>query len=74
MGIRFVEGPWNTVSMDLIGPSPRSKNGAVHAVVFQDLFTKWIEIQAIRRVNGKNIEKVFHDLILIIGDAQGNTN
>lgn len=40
------------------------KNGAVYAVVFRDLFTKRVEIQATQKANAKTIKKVFHDLII----------
>ena len=43
---------------------PRSKNGFTHLVVFQDLFTKWVELAPIRAANGKNIKAAFDDLIL----------
>ena len=35
LGLRTVEGPWTTVAMDIIGPQPRSKNGAVYALVLK---------------------------------------
>ena len=34
-GVGTVEGPWTTVAMDIIGPQPRSKSGAVYALVRQ---------------------------------------
>ena len=36
MGLRTVEGPWTMVAMDIIGPQPRSKNGAVLQVSIAD--------------------------------------
>ena len=63
MGLRTVEGPWTT-AMDTIGPQPRSKNGAVYALVLQDLFTKWVEIVPLRKATGKTVKKAFHDTIM----------
>ena len=63
LGDRVLEYPWCTVATDVM-EFPRSKNGFTHLVVYQDLFTKWIELQPIRSANGKNIKATFDDLIL----------
>ena len=63
LGDRILEYPWCTVATDVM-EFPRSKSGFTHLVVYQDLFTKWIELQPIQAANGKNIKATFDDLIL----------
>ena len=64
MGVRTVEEPWTTVAIDIIGPQTRSKNGAVYALILQDLFTKWVEIVPLRKATGKTVKKAYQDTIL----------
>lgn len=40
--------PWDVVSVDLMGPFPRSKKGHCHLLVLQDKFTKWTELRPLR--------------------------
>ncbi|CAB0043876.1 unnamed protein product [Trichogramma brassicae] len=61
---RKLEGPWVTVASDVMGPLPRSKGGFKYIVVFQDLFTKYIEVRALRSANSVTIGKAFEELIL----------
>uniref|UniRef100_A0ABD2WAE1 Integrase catalytic domain-containing protein n=1 Tax=Trichogramma kaykai TaxID=54128 RepID=A0ABD2WAE1_9HYME len=61
---RKLEGPWVTVASDVMGPLPRSKGGFKYIVVFQDLFTKYIEVRAFRSANSVTIGKAFEELIL----------
>ncbi|CAB0031385.1 unnamed protein product [Trichogramma brassicae] len=57
MGKRELEGPWIHVASDVMGPFPRSKNGNCYIVVFGDLFTRYIEIRALRKANAATILK-----------------
>ena len=63
LGDRILEYPWCTVATDVM-EFPRSRSGCTHLVVYQDLFTKWIELEPIRAATGKNIKSTFDDLIL----------
>ncbi|KAL7293681.1 hypothetical protein TKK_0012759 [Trichogramma kaykai] len=47
-----------------MGPFPRSKNGYSYIVVFGDLFTRYIEIKALRKANAASILKSFEELIV----------
>lgn len=64
LGHRVVENPWVVVCADIMGPLPRSKSGYQYILVFQDAFSKWIEIAPLRSANGKTISKSFSNLIL----------
>jgi len=44
-----VKAPWEQVSIDLVGPLPRSTDGHTWLLVMQDRFTKWIELCPLRR-------------------------
>lgn len=64
MGQRIVEQPWTEVASDIMGPFPPSKSGYCYVLVFQDLFTKWIEVIILCAANGPSIKKNFEDLIV----------
>ncbi|CAB0016052.1 unnamed protein product [Nesidiocoris tenuis] len=61
---RFVSQPWHTVSMDIMGPFPRSKAGNKHLLVFEDSFTKWVELVPIRSTTSATILSKFRSTIL----------
>jgi len=52
------------VAANVMGPLPRSKSEFAYILVMQDLFTKWIECQALRVANGQKIRETIEDLIL----------
>lgn len=64
MGQRNVEQPWTVVAADVMGPLPPSRSQFRYIVVFQDLFTRWIEVKALRAANGKAIMSAFEDLVV----------
>ena len=43
---------------------PQSKGQFKYVVVFQDLFTRWVEVRPLRLATGKNIAKAFEKLVL----------
>ncbi|KAL7297476.1 hypothetical protein TKK_0009845 [Trichogramma kaykai] len=64
MGKGEIEGPWTHVALDVTGPLPRSKAGNSYIVVFQDLFTKYIEVKPMRKTNASTILHNFEEQIL----------
>ncbi|CAB0033554.1 unnamed protein product [Trichogramma brassicae] len=64
MGKRDIEGPWTHVASDVMGPLPRSKAGNSYIVVFQDLFTKYIEVKPMRKANASTILHNFEEQVL----------
>lgn len=63
LGGRIIEQPWTVVATDVM-EFPRSKSGMSYLVVFQDLFTKWIEVMPLRQATGSKIKDAFDDLIM----------
>lgn len=64
MNFRRPRGPWFCVTSDIIGPLPRSKKGNRFLLVFQDTFTKWIELTALKDATAKKVSQKFEELIL----------
>ena len=61
-GGRVIERPWAVVASDLI-EFPQSKGQYKYVVVFQDLFTRWVELRPLRFATGKNVAKVFEEFV-----------
>ena len=55
MGARIIERPWQWVAGDIMGPKPRTRRGFEYILVFQDLFTRWVECVPLRRTNAKSV-------------------
>ena len=64
MGQRIVQQPWTVVATDIMGPFPRSKKGHEYLIVFQALFTKWIELAPLKAANAQTIIASFSDLVI----------
>ena len=45
--------PFAQWGIDLIGPLPKGRGTAMHAIVAIDYFTKWIEVEALSRITEK---------------------
>ena len=43
MGKRMINRPWEMVAADIKGPFPRSTQGNEYILIFEDLFSRWIE-------------------------------
>uniref|UniRef100_A0ABD2WL33 RNA-directed DNA polymerase n=2 Tax=Trichogramma kaykai TaxID=54128 RepID=A0ABD2WL33_9HYME len=65
MGYRAIRKPWHTVAADIAGPFPKSYNGMEYMLIFEDLFSKWVECIPIRQANGKTILKFFKERIVL---------
>jgi len=61
--LEIPEGPWQEISIDIIGPLPKS-NGMDTIVVIVDQFTKIIRLKAtITNVSLEEIAKIYRDEI-----------
>ena len=67
MGQRIVERPWAVVAADVM-EFPVSKGQFKYILVFQDLFTRWVELKPLRSVDGKAVAKALEDPVSL-----GNT-
>uniref|UniRef100_A0A0A9Z8Q1 RNA-directed DNA polymerase n=2 Tax=Lygus hesperus TaxID=30085 RepID=A0A0A9Z8Q1_LYGHE len=61
---RYLTTPWHTVSADIMGPFPRSSTGNKYLLVFEDIFTKWVELVPIRNTSSAVILNKFRSVIL----------
>lgn len=63
-----VDHPWETVSLDFIGPFPRSPRGYRFAIVVTDYFSKYVLIFPVRTATAKILARhVENDLFLVYG-------
>ena len=56
---RVVQEPWSIVAIDIMDPFLKSKRRFKYLVFFQDLFTKWIEVEPLRAASAKKIMDSF---------------
>lgn len=56
--------PWETVSIDLVGPLPRSSKQNSFLVVMQDRFTKWVQCRPIRNATAKSISQALYEDVI----------
>ena len=60
-----VTTPWAHVTVDLVGPLPRSKKGNTWLLVMQDRFTKWAELAPLRRATATTVtDRITEQVIL----------
>ena len=50
--------PWQRMSMDLLGPLPKTKAGNTYLLVCNDNFTRWVEAFAISDIKMPNIANI----------------
>ena len=63
MGNRVIERPWAVVAVDTM-EFPRSKTQNRYLLVFQDLFTRRIEVKPLRKADRKSVSRAIEELIL----------
>lgn len=59
-----VQTPWEQVTIDLISPLLRSTNGHIWVLTMQDLFTKWLEMQPLRKATTQAVTRVITEEII----------
>lgn len=62
---RPARSPWQMISMDLLGPFPRSRNGHVALLVVSDWFTKYPCLMPLRTTVAKTIVKSVEERIFL---------
>lgn len=53
--MRLATRPWQIISVDYIGPLPRSRRGNQHLLVVSDYFSKWVMIQPVRSIGSSSL-------------------
>ena len=64
MHASHVKAPWEQVTMDLVGPLPRSTTGHTWLLVIQDRFTKWVELSPLRRATSSAVAQRVADRVV----------
>ncbi len=59
-----VEGPFDRVAVDILGPFPTSEKGNKYVIIFTDYFTKWPEAFAIKNADAITTAKLFVEEII----------
>lgn len=57
--------PWEIVSLDYIGPLPRSKKGNTVLLVIADWYSKWVTLLPMRSADAKNTCKLLEENIFL---------
>lgn len=52
---RFISQPWQIISMEFLGPYPRSKHGNTTMLVVTDMFSKWVQVFPMRSAMSKKV-------------------
>ncbi|KMQ85388.1 reverse ribonuclease integrase, partial [Lasius niger] len=60
-----IDRPWEQVTIDLVGPLPRSKTGNTWLLVMQDRFTKWAELAPLRQATAPSVTKAVTERIIL---------
>lgn len=61
--------PWQYVSVDILGPLPRSKNGFSHLLLVSDYFTKFCLFHPLRKATAPAIEKFLEEQVFLVYGA-----
>lgn len=67
MGAQKVcDGPWDSVSIDFLGPFPRSKKGNKYLFVLVDNFTKWCLLKPIKQADAKFVVSYMEEEVFMV--------
>lgn len=59
-----VHTPWEQVTINLIGPLPRSSLGNTYLLTMQDRFTKWLEMKPLRKTTARAVtQRITEEII-----------
>lgn len=61
-----VNFPWQFVSVDLLGPLPRSKNGFCYLLLVSDYFTKFCLLHPLREAKAPQIVKFLEEQVFLM--------
>ncbi|VEN42291.1 unnamed protein product, partial [Callosobruchus maculatus] len=58
--------PWQVLSLDLVGPLPRSSSGYNYILSVMDIFSKFVLLHPLRSASGKNICKYLEEQVFLV--------
>lgn len=58
---RVTTHPWQIIATDYIGPLPRSKKGNQHILVTLDLFSKWVMLSPVRKIDSGSLCRILKE-------------
>lgn len=64
-----VTKPWDIISIDIVGPLPRSTSGYAYILSVLDCFTKYVLLFPIRSANATSIVKIMEDNVFLVYGA-----
>jgi transposase InsO family protein len=67
-----ISEPWQTISLDYIGPLPRSKKGNTHVLVVTDYFSKFVVLFPCRSAKAKSLVQFVEEGIFLNYGAPDN--
>ena len=65
--------PFSVWGLDILGPFPRAVGGFEYLYVAIDKFTKWPEVEAVRKVTAQSAIKFFKGLVCRFGVPTGSS-
>ncbi|KAL6417431.1 hypothetical protein ACFW04_012743 [Cataglyphis niger] len=60
-----VNRPWEHVTIDLVGPLPRSRRGHTWLLVMQDRYSKWTELAPLRQASAKAVTNEITNRVIL---------
>lgn len=66
LGRPEVSKPWEVISVDLVGPLPKSKQGYMHIFSIQDYFSKFCLFVPLRTANSKSIVTALEEQVFLL--------
>lgn len=60
------EQPWKMLSVDLVGPLPRSKNGNSYILVILDVFSKFVLVKPLKKATAKTVIQFIEEQVFLM--------
>lgn len=64
-----VTKPWQLISVDVVGPLPRSSSGYVYILTVSDCFSKFVLLFPLRKATANSITKLLEEQVILVYGA-----
>lgn len=64
-----VSRPWQLISIDIVGPLPRSMTGNSFILSVCDCFSKYVVLFALRKATSQNVARIIEDQVILVYGA-----